>query len=52
MVDLPAPFWPISAMTSPGSTSSEAPTSAGTPENRFSTPRMDRSGPGVAIVRG
>ncbi len=36
MVDLPAPFWPISACTSAGSTSSEAPVSAGMPANFLS----------------
>ncbi|MNL78930.1 hypothetical protein D3C87_2054250 [compost metagenome] len=42
-VDLPAPFWPTSAMTSAGSTSSEADFSAGTPANALEMPCMDRS---------
>src|SRR5271165_1053279 len=43
-VDLPAPFWPTSAMISPGSTSSEADDSACTPWKRLSMSRMTRSG--------
>src|SRR4051812_24635749 len=43
-VDLPAPFWPISACTSPRPTSRRASTSAGTPTKLLSMPRIDRIG--------
>jgi hypothetical protein len=43
-VDLPAPFWPMSAITSPASTSSDAPISAGIPANFLSTALAERSG--------
>ena len=49
MVDLPAPFWPTSAWTSPRAIARLAPTSAGTPEKLLSIPSMRRSGDGSLI---
>src|SRR5215211_8172779 len=43
-VDFPAPFWPMSACTSPRPTSRLAAIRAGTPAKRLSIPRMERSG--------
>ncbi len=39
-VDLPAPFSPISACTSPGITSKSTPSTASIPGKRFDTPSM------------
>src|SRR4051795_6135275 len=45
MVDLPAPFWPMRACTSPRATVKFASRSAGTPRNCLLMPCMDsRSG--------
>jgi hypothetical protein len=44
IVDLPAPFWPISAWTSPGATSSEAAESAGMPPNALLIARIESKG--------
>src|ERR1700722_14561723 len=55
MVDLPAPFWPTSAMISPGSTSSDAAESACTPWKRLLMSRMARSGSAISrfqLLRG
>ena len=58
MVDLPAPFWPISACTSAGRTSSEAPLRAGMPrealvDRRASSRRARRRPPSsVPILIG
>src|SRR5918997_3080941 len=54
-VDLPAPFSPTSAWTSPRATSSDAPRSAGTPPKALSTLSALRSGvvsgiPGTPLV--
>src|SRR3954465_2269152 len=43
-VDLPAPFWPISACTCAGSITSRAWRKAGTPPKALSTPRISSSG--------
>src|SRR3954468_20808719 len=45
-VDLPAPFWPISACTCAGSITSRAWRKAGTPPKALSTPRISSSGAG------
>src|ERR1700761_2289551 len=50
MVDLPAPFWPISAWTSPTATSSVAALKAGMPPNALLIARIDRRGDAVASV--
>src|SRR3982751_6416117 len=57
-VDLPAPFWPMSARTSPRPTDRLAAESAGTPANALSVPGIERSGarapsaPGIACADG
>src|SRR4051812_18293931 len=43
-VDLPAPFWPIRAWTSPARTSKSTPASEWTPGKRLWIPRATRSG--------
>ena len=50
MVDLPAPFWPISAWTSPAATSSVAALRAGMPPNALLIARIDRRGDAVDFV--
>src|SRR6202048_2849471 len=50
-VDLPAPFSPTSACTSPAFTSNDTPSSARTPGNVFTMPDMRSNGaPGAAAV--
>jgi hypothetical protein len=44
IVDLPAPFWPTSAMISAGITSSEASDKAGTPPKLLVIAVMDKRG--------
>ena len=54
-VDLPAPFSPHSACTSPRRSSKSTPSSASTPGKRFTIPRSERSAlpvAGVASVAG
>ena len=51
MVDLPAPFWPISAWTSPAATSSVAALKAGMPPNALLIARIDRRGDAVDFRR-
>src|SRR5688572_12096040 len=48
-VDLPAPFSPTRACTSPGSSSSPTPSSAVTPAKRLTIPSMRRTG-GIAVI--
>src|SRR3954465_14369679 len=43
-VDLPAPFWPITAWTSPGKRRKSTPRSAWTPEKRFEIPCTSSTG--------
>src|SRR4051812_47073948 len=43
-VDLPAPFWPITAWTSPGKRRKSTPESAWTPEKRFEIPFISSTG--------
>src|SRR3954453_11202899 len=49
-VDLPAPFCPISACTSPRATSKSASSSAGDPRNRLVMPRIDSRGDGPSAT--
>src|SRR5215211_6408060 len=48
-VDLPAPFWPMTACTSPRPTASEAPSRARTPGKALLIPSIWRSGAGALI---
>src|SRR5258708_3267288 len=47
-VDLPAPFWPSSAWTSPCRTSKSIPSSASVPVKRFESPATSSNSPDVA----
>lgn len=51
-VDLPAPFSPTSARTSPAATDIETPLSASTPGQDFEQRRISRRSPGAARPRG
>jgi hypothetical protein len=44
IVDLPAPFWPISACTSPGATVQRGGVKRGNAAERLADARIDRSG--------
>src|SRR5215211_3964469 len=46
-VDLPAPFSPASATTSPAAISKSTPLSARTPPKRFSIPRICKTGASI-----
>ena len=49
-VDLPAPFSPTSACTSPRLTSNETPSSARTPGNTFTIPLITSNGPKASLL--